>query len=112
MIMRKALWQQPAPVPVQKEGEAQPAEVVAGRSRDLLHSQGWCLWRCSALGGEVIAIVSEENVKGVPEGYPVYTEVELEELCREDVSEGTIRLVHEAKKLAGAVVLSVKDARK
>lgn len=29
------------------------------------------------------------------------TEAELEELCQDNVSEETIRLVHEAKKLAG-----------
>ena len=88
------------------------AEETARRTREFLVMQGWCLWKCSTLGGDIIVVERKENVEGVPDGYPVYTEVELEELCREDVSEGTIRLVHEAKKLAGAVVLSVKDARK
>ena len=102
--MRKALWEQPAPVPLQKEDEPQPAEDVAACTRGLLATQGWCLWECSALGREVIAVVLDENVEGAPEGYPVYTVAELEELCRGDVSEATIRLVHEAKKMAGAKV--------
>lgn len=105
--MGKALWEQPAPVPVQKEDEPQPAEAVAERTRELLATRGWCLWKCSILGDEIIAVVLDENLEGVPAGYPVYTEAELEELCRDGVSEATLRLVHEAKKLAGATVISV-----
>jgi len=107
MIMGKALWEQSAPVPLQKEDEPQLAEVVAECTRELLNFRGWCLWKCSTLGGDIIAVVRDENVEGVPEGYPVYTEAELEELCRGDVSEAHLRLVHEAKKLAGAVVITV-----
>jgi len=83
---------------------AQAKEVV-WRTRKLLNSQGWCLWQCSTLGGEVIAVVRDELVEEVPEGYAIYTEVELEELCQDDVSEVTIRLVHEAKKQAGGRVI-------
>ena len=111
MIMRKALWEQPAPVPLQKEDEPQPAEVVAQCTKALLNSQGWCLWKCSTLGGDIIAVVSGENVERVPKGYPVYTEAELEELYEDDVSEATLRLVHEAKKLAGAKVVSVESKK-
>lgn len=60
------------------------AEETAQRTRELLESRGWCLWKCSTLGGEVIAVMLNENAEGVPEGYPVYTEAELEELCRND----------------------------
>ncbi len=109
MIMRKALWEQPAPVPLQKEDEPQPAEVVAECTRELFATRGWCLWKCSALGGEVICVVQDELVEGVPEGYPVFTKAELEELCQDGVSGATLRLVHEAKKIAGAVVVSVED---
>lgn len=80
------------------------AEETARRTRELLNSQGWCLWECSTLGGDIIAVVRDELVEGVPEGYPVYTEAELEELCWADVSEATLRLTHEAKKLAGTRV--------
>jgi len=85
------------------------AEETARRTRELLNSQGWCLWKCSALGGEVICVVQDELVEGVPEGYPVFTKAELEELCQDGVSGATLRLVHEAKKIAGAVVVSVED---
>lgn len=84
------------------------AEEVFWRTRELLNSQGWCLWKCSTLGGEVIAVVRDDLVKGVPEDYPVYTEAELEELCQDDVSEAALRLVQEAKKIAGAKVTSIK----
>jgi len=36
---------------------------------------------------------------------------ELEELCKDDVSEATLRLVHEAKKLVGAKVVSVESKK-
>jgi len=109
MIMGKALWEQSAPVPLQKEDEPQPAEAIAERTRELFATRGWCLWKCSALGGEVICVVQDELVEGVPEGYPVFTKAELEELCQDGVSGATLRLVHEAKKIAGAVVVSVED---
>ena len=81
------------------------AEEVAQRTRKLLATRGWCLWKCSVLDGGTVAVVRDELVEGVPQGYPVYTEAELEELFEDDISEATIRLVHEAKKLAGAKVL-------
>jgi len=109
MIMGKALWEQSVPVPLQKEDEPQLAEVVAECTRELFATRGWCLWKCSALGGEVICVVQDELVEGVPEGYPVFTKAELEELCQDGVSGATLRLVHEAKKIAGAVVVSVED---
>ena len=87
------------------------AEEVARHTRELLAIQGWCLWKCSRLGGEIIAVVRDENVEGVPESYPVYTEAELEELCQDDVSEASLRLVHEAKKLAGAKVQTIEGGR-
>ena len=88
------------------------AEEVARHTREFLATQGWCLWKCSVLGGEIIARVLDENVEGVPGGYPVYTIVELEELCQGDISEATLRLVHEAKRIAGAVVVSVEGAER
>lgn len=81
------------------------AQEVARRTKEFIATHGWCLWKCSTLGGDIIAVVLDENVEGVPEGYPVYTEMELEQLCRADIHEATLRLVHEAKKLAGAKVV-------
>jgi len=98
--MSLPLWKQSAPAVGQKEIESQPAEVVAERTEELLMTRGWCLWRCSVLGGEVIAVTRDELVEGVPMGYPVYTKQELELLLEAD--DAAVRLVHEAKKLAGA----------
>lgn len=81
------------------------AEGVARRTRELLANKGWCLWQCSTLGGEMIAVVRDELVK-IPKDYPIYIEAELDELCRGDISQAALRLVHEAKKLTGATVES------
>jgi len=53
------------------------AEETARRTRELLTMRGWCLWRCNILG-DTIAVVIDENVEGVPGGYPVYTVTQLE----------------------------------
>jgi len=87
------------------------AEETAQRTKKLLVTRGWSLWKCCTLGGDIIAVVSGENVEGVPEGCPVYTEAELEELYQDGVSGATLRLVHEAKKLAGAKVVSVESKK-
>jgi len=87
------------------------AEETAQRTRELLATRGWCLWKCSTLGGDIIAVVLDENVEGVTEEYPVYTQVELEQLCHADINEETLRLVHETKKLAGAKVVSVESKK-
>ncbi|HEY82518.1 MAG TPA: MarR family transcriptional regulator [Dehalococcoidia bacterium] len=87
------------------------AKEVAQHTKELLSSRGWCLWKCSVLDGDIIVVLRDELVTGYPEGYPVYTEAELEELCQGGVSEATIRLIHEAKKTAGATVESVENAR-
>jgi hypothetical protein len=78
---------------------------IAWRTEELLSTQGWCLWRCSNLDGDIIAVVRDESVGSMPDRYPVYTEKELEQLA--SVSDSTLRLVHEAKKMAGAVLESV-----
>ncbi len=94
--------------------ETAAAEETVERTMELLESRGWCLWRCSALGGEVIAIVRGEVSEIMEEvdlmnhpgsSYPVYTEEELYQLFSGDVSEAHVRLVHEAKKMAGAVIV-------
>jgi hypothetical protein len=85
------------------------AEEVAKRTRELLDHQVWCLWECSVLGNEVIAIVRDELVEGLPEGVPVYTEAELRTLFDKPLPRSTLRLIHEAKKKTVAKVIT--DAR-
>jgi hypothetical protein len=82
------------------------AEDVAQRTRELLADPGWCLWKCGAFDGDIIVVCREELANGYPKGYPVYTECELEKLGQDDVSGGSLRLVHEAKKLSGARVIT------
>jgi hypothetical protein len=88
------------PSPIQQPDEPDP-------TCELLATQGWCLWQCDALDGEIIALVRDESVKYVPEGYVVYTKAEMAEIGRFKVPQSTIRLVHEAKKHHTTTVQSV-----
>lgn len=76
------------------------ARQVADRTAQLLETQGWCLWRCEAHRGDIITVVRDDGVEGIPEGIPIYTESELESLFGGEklVSAATLRLIHEAKK--------------
>ena len=86
------------------------AEQVAIKTEILLEKQGWCLWKCATLKGAIILIVRGKPPTH-PEGYPVYTEAELEILCHDDIRESTLRLVHKAKEAGGAVVISVEQLK-
>lgn len=81
------------------------AVETAGRTRELLNSQGWCLWRCQALGGDTIAVVRDDSVEGVPKDMTVYTNAELAKIFPRGslVSRQTLKLIHEAKR-HGAIV--------
>jgi len=83
------------------------AQEVARRTEEMLESRGWCLWRCSALGGEVIVVAIDGDVPGIPQGKVIYTEAELKELFGggKPVSPATLRLIHEAKKRTAALVV-------
>ncbi|MCX6009262.1 MAG: hypothetical protein NTW48_04410 [Chloroflexi bacterium] len=85
---------------------------VEATTEELLATQGWCLWQCSTLDDEIIALVRDESIKGVPEGYVVYTKAEMEEFGRLNVPHSTIRLVHESKKRTSATVTSVESNHK
>ncbi len=87
------------------EEELRRAQEKASTS-ELLATRGWCLWRCRALGDEVVVVLRDELVGGFPAGYPTYLEQELEYLL--EVDDSTLKLIHEAKKLAGATVTGVE----
>lgn len=91
------------------EEELRQAQEAA-RTRELLATTGWCLWQCRALEGEVIVVLRDELVDGFPTGYPTYLEQELDYLL--EASDGTLKLVHEAKKLTGATVTGVEKREK
>lgn len=79
-------------------------------TEELLATQGWCLWQCDALDDEVIALVRDESVKYIPEGYVVYTQAEMAEIGRFKVPQSTLRIIHEAKKRR-ATVLSIEPRK-
>ena len=85
------------------------AEVVAIRTRKLLDSRGWCLWKCSLFGGEVIVLIKDGAMKGYPKGHPVYIEAELEKLMQGNIRYSSLHLVHEAKKIGGAIIMDIAD---
>ena len=68
--------------------------MVADKSVERIARNGFCLWKCQALNGEVIAIVRNKGYK--PPGFKgvVYTERELVMMCESD----SVLLVHEARK--------------
>jgi len=82
-----------------------PADVARTTNR-YLADRGWCLWRCSAIDGDLLVVVDPQQACSVPAGYCVYTLIELYALAQLDPR--TIRLVHEAKKIAGATIASVE----
>jgi hypothetical protein len=92
------------------EEELRQAQEAAARTRELLETRGWCLWRCRALDDEVIVVLRDELVGGFPAGYPMYLEQELE--CLLEVDDSTLKLIHEAKKAAGATVTGVEKREK
>jgi hypothetical protein len=92
------------------EEELRQAQEAAARTRELLETRGWCLWRCRALDDEVIVVLRDELVGGFPAGYPMYLEQELE--CLLEVDDSTLKLIHEAKKAAGATIVDIEERRK
>ncbi|MDD5509488.1 MAG: hypothetical protein PHI12_01560 [Dehalococcoidales bacterium] len=88
------------------------AEDAARRTGELWDKQGWCLWKCSALDDDIIVVCRDEVSAGYPKGYPVYIEYELDMLGRDKANHDSLRLIHEAKKLAGARVIGVEGARR
>ena len=87
------------------------AQEVARHTGELLSNQGWCLWKCSSLGEDIIVVCRNDLCEGYPEDYPVYMEYELEKIGRGDVSDGTLQLIHEAKKLADATLVDGRYQR-
>jgi hypothetical protein len=76
----------------------------------MLQEQGYCLWKCAALGGAKIMIVDQAPPEGSPAGYPVWTLRELE--LADSLALSTMRLIGVAKRLSNAVVTSVDKRRK
>lgn len=76
-----------------------------------MKSQGWLLARFDEWLNDTIVIAADNQVSGYPEGYAVYTLKELDMLWFDrghPVQDGgSMHLVHTAKKLAGAVIVSI-----
>lgn len=113
--MTGSILQSPAPVQEGTDTRSkrklteEQAQVLSEKTLESLSEKGWCVWRCNnVLEGDTIVLVDEQlqkegPVKGMPRGYPVYTLAELSGLI--DASDSTVRLIHEAKKVAGAEIV-------
>ena len=82
------------------------AREVARRTRLFIAIRGYCLWQCQTLNNEIIVVARDDKVTGIPKDYPAYTEAELNELCAGKVTPEAIRLVHHARKLTGAKIIT------
>jgi hypothetical protein len=82
------------------------AEQVAVITRFLLDTRGWCFWKCSTFGGDRIAVLRDQFVEGSPENCPAFTEGELRELCQDNISKASLRLILQIKKSDATVVSS------
>ncbi len=83
------------------------ARQTARVTEELLDAQGWCLWSCESLGGDVVAIVRDQEAPGVPDRYVTYSEAELLSLFgrSEPRNDEELRLIHEAKRSGARVCL-------
>ncbi len=92
-------------------GAADEMNALGAACRERLRRQGYCLVKSQALGGEIIAAVDSDHRRRLaPAGHVVYTLTELELLAEgvragHIVSIGDLRLLHEAKKRLGGVVV-------
>lgn len=94
-----------APPPTLRYDSYSTPYAVDKRTRQLFENPGWCLWRCTKLNDEIICLIRDESVTGYPEKYPVFTDAEIRQLNQDQADLGTYRLVIEAKKCAGKVLI-------
>ncbi len=90
------------------------------KTRELLSRQGWCLWECRLFNNETILVVEEDDFVArqlrlvdpliFAIRYPVYSTKELHMIATAE--EATAELIHEAKKLFGAHLVSVEEVRR
>lgn len=114
--MTGSILRSPAPVEERKAARGkrklteEEAQLLSEKTLESLAEKGWCLWRCNnVLQGDTVLLLDERMkkeglIKGMPRGYPVYTLAELSGLI--DADDSTVRLIHEAKKAAGAEVVA------
>lgn len=70
----------------------------------------WCLIEADALGGAPVVFASDaEAAKGAPPGVPVYVVAELAHLVANPPTSEALKLIHEAKKVFGGVVVEAVE---
>lgn len=78
-------------------------EAMCQKFDYIMDRQGWVMMMFpTLLHGDIITIIRDEEVTGYPLNHAVYTVEEFKLLC--DKGAATFRLVHEAKKKAGAKI--------
>lgn len=84
------------PAAVTQQEEIERARQVAARTQEYLDGRGWVIWACKFFGGEKIVVVRDQTIIGYPDGYPVYTDAELN--LMQGWPDSSLRIVHETKK--------------
>ena len=86
------------------------AEQVANETLQAIDFQGFCLWRCTLLRGEIMMLVRNDLSENIETRYPLYTLEELEMM--DELPASTIRLIYHIKKKSGdAVIISVEQSK-
>lgn len=80
-------------------------QAVADESRRRLDTKGWVMWQCSKLAEDVsfIIVIRDKSVTGYPEGYPVFTESEMEKL--DDMTIDEISMITRVKQMTKAEII-------
>jgi hypothetical protein len=97
-------------LPISEEIQMKIAMEAAQKTQELLELQGWCFWKCYNLDNETIVITRDENVGNCPAGYTRYTLNEVTQLCRDDINESGLHLIHRIKKEGAVIVTAVKKS--
>jgi len=96
--------------PIAAEAEKEDTEMDDQVTKTIneINEKGFCFWQFNIIGDAIVCVV--RNVGDpVPEGYPVYAFSELEILL--DANEWTWRMILEAKRLTGAVIIKRLQGR-
>jgi len=92
---------------MERYGDVMEAHRTAWDTEDILATQGWCLWQCDTLDGEVVVIIRDEGRSDIPHQYTRYTENEIHTIFGHNhrINNAHIRLIHRAKKNGARVLL-------
>lgn len=90
-------------VPAVPKTPEEIAQEVGQRTKEILATKGWCLWKASLLDNDTIVVIRDESVTDYPKGYPIYTDDEMREVAHMNLL--IIERVHYLKKISQVQIL-------